>query len=318
MLTNYQVGKIAYYSKIAAVALVAVFVVGTLVRPFTKDRVIVSKSSYILKEGFPLFTSQKEYISLLKHYPYDAGVKINYHTMRSGESYWDLAQNRGISLETLIAANPFLTSLIADAGTEIVIPSENGTLVACDNFFDAYRMKRLMGKDKSAKGDRFQGLFDLLCLDDIRFVFFPHARPAVVNQHLAGLLEIKKSYNLPVAGHFASLYGMRLDPFLHTPDFHAAIDIRAPFGTPIRPTKEGMVIAQGWREGYGLCIEIMHADGYYSIYGHCSKIFVETGMIVSKDDIIGQIGSTGRSTGNHLHFEMKRHGDNVNPLFFIW
>ncbi|HEY1406901.1 MAG TPA: M23 family metallopeptidase, partial [Spirochaetota bacterium] len=104
----------------------------------------------------------------------------------------------------------------------------------------------------------------------------------------------------------------------HSPDFHAALDIRAPMGTPIRPIKEGMVIQTGWREGYGMCIEIIHPDGYLSLYGHCSKIFVEKGMIVSKDDIIGAIGSTGRSTGPHLHFEMKRHGENVNPLFFIW
>ena len=318
MLTNYQVGKIKHYSKIALAVIVAVFVIGTIVRPFIKDRVIVNKADYILQEGFPLYTSQKAYLSLLKRYPYDPGVKIRYHVIRAGESFWDIAQKYNISLETLVAANPFLTSLNADPGKEIVIPAENGVLVVCDSLYDTYRMRKLIGSNATMNGDRYQGIFDLLCLDDVRIVFFPHSRPAVVNQHLAGLFEIKKTYSIPVAGQFASLYGLRLDPFLHTPDFHAAIDIRAPFGTPIRPTKEGMIIATGWREGYGLCIEIMHADGYYSLYGHCSKIYVDTGMLVSKDDIIGLVGSTGRSTGNHLHFEMKRHGGNVNPLFFIW
>jgi murein DD-endopeptidase MepM/ murein hydrolase activator NlpD len=317
-LTNYHVGIIKRYSARAGIALAALFLIITIVRPFFKNPVHVDKNAYIKKEGFPFFVSQKEYISVLKSYTYDIGVKIKFHTLQKGESYWDIAFRNGITLDTLIAANPALSSLVAQEGTVLALPADDGVLFACSNLFDAYSMSDLVGKDSDLQGDFIQYPFDLFCFDDIRFAFIKHARPSVVNRNLEGLFEIKKSFHLPCGGRLVSLYGMRVDPIQNIPDFHKGLDICAPYGTPIRPAKEGMVLSTGWNEGYGLCITIMHDDGYLSIYGHCSQILVEPGMIVSKDDIIGKIGSTGYSTGPHLHFEMRRHGENVNPLFFIW
>jgi len=317
-LTNYHIGKISQYSKYLLVAAVSFFVIASIVHPFFKNPVHVSRKAYIEKEGFPFFVSQKEYVQLLKKYPYNPGTKITFHVMMKEESYWDVALHHGITIETLIAANPFLTSLVADEGIEIALPADDGVLFACDNVLDAIRMSRMLEEQADLQGDYMQGFFDILCFDDIRFAFAKNSRPVVVNQHLEGLFEIKKTYHLPCGGQFASLFGMRLDPILHTPDFHEGVDIRAPIGTPVRPIKEGMVVSTGWREGYGLCIDIMHPDGYLSRYGHLSVVKVEKGMMVGKDEIIGNIGSTGRSTGPHLHFEMIRHGQNVNPLFFIW
>jgi hypothetical protein len=317
-LTNYHMGKIRKYALYAGAGILALFIITSIVRPFFKNPLRVDKASFTSKEGFPFFISQKDYINVLKSYQYDFGVKIKFHTVTKSESYWDIAFRNGITIDTLIAANPALSSLVAAEGIIIALPAEDGVLFACSNFFDALRMSSLVGKDDDLSGSYMQYPFDLFCFDDIRFAFIKNARPSVVNRSLEGLFDIKKSYHLPCGGQLVSLYGMRLDPFLHTPDFHEGLDIRAPFGTPIRPVKDGMIISAGWRDGFGLCIEIMHEDGYISIYGHCSDINVEKGMMVSKNDIIGRIGSTGRSTGPHLHFEMKRHGENVNPLFFIW
>jgi len=317
-LTNYQIQQILKYGKYFFIVSLTVFMLGNIVKPFIYPPVTVAETSYTFKDGFPIFTSQKEYVALLKRYPHDTGVKISYHKMQRDESYWDVAQRNGIMIDTLIAANPSITSLIADEGVEIVIPAQDGVLTACDNVLDIFRMAHLLERDGEALGHYLPGIFDFLSMDDIRFAFIRNVRPVVVNNHLEGLLEIKKSYNVPCAGQLVSMYGLRLDPFLNTPDFHQGIDIRSPYGTPIRPIKEGMITQTGWRGGYGMCIEIVHPDGYSSIYGHCSAIKVEPGMIVSKEDVIGYIGSTGRSTGPHLHFEMKRHGNNVNPLFFIW
>jgi murein DD-endopeptidase MepM/ murein hydrolase activator NlpD len=317
-LTNYHVGIIKKHAVRAGIILAAVFLIITVIRPFVKDPVRVDKKAYIKKDGFPFFVSQKDYISVLKSYKYNPGVKIKFHTLQKGESYWDIAFRNGITLDTLIAANPALSSLIAQEGTVIALPAEDGVLFACATMFDAYSMEKLVGEGNELQGEFIQYPFDLFCFDDVRFAFIKHAHPAVVNRSLEGLFEIKKTYQLPCGGHLVSLYGMRVDPIANVPDFHKGLDICSPYGTPIRPAKEGMVISTGWNEGYGLCITIMHDGGYLSIYGHCSQIFVEPGMIVGKDTIIGKIGSTGYSTGPHLHFEMRRHGENVNPLFFIW
>jgi hypothetical protein len=317
-LTNYQIQQVKKYFRYLFVITFALFLTGNIIKPLIKQPLRTDRSAYILNQGFPLFLSSKAYISTLKHYDRDPGVAIKYHVMQNGESFWDIAQSNNITIDTLIAANPFLTSLVADEGIEIAIPAQDGVLFACDDTLDAFRMGHMLGREKDVKGAFLPGPFDFLSMDDIRFAFISNVRPVIVNSHLAGLFEIKKTYNVPCPGQLASMYGLRIDPFLHTPDFHGGIDIRSPYGTPVRPVKEGMVIQTGWRGGYGNCIEIVHDEGYSSVYGHLSAIKVEKGMIVGKNDIIGYIGSTGRSTGPHLHFEMRRHGENLNPLFFVW
>jgi len=79
-----------------------------------------------------------------------------------------------------------------------------------------------------------------------------------------------------------------------------------------------MVIFTGWRGGFGNTVMIQHDEGYTTLYGHLSSISVKVGAWVTKDDIIGQVGSTGFSTGPHLHFTVMKHGQDVNPLLFIW
>ena len=317
-MTNYQICLVCRCMRRSFTVLLVLFIIGNVVKPFIYPPKHTDRASYTMKEGFPLFTSQKAYIAYLKAYGRDPGVKLTFHKMQQAESYWDIALRSGITIDTLIAANPFLTSLVADSGTEIAIPAKDGVLVACDDTIDALRMARRLGQETRPAGEYLPGPFDFLSMDDIRFAFISNVRPVLVNNHLAGLFEIKKSYNIPCSGQLASMYGTRLDPFLHTPDFHEGIDIRASYGSPVRPVKEGMIIQTGWRGGYGNCIEIVHDDGYSSIYGHLSAIKTEKGMMVGKNDIIGYIGSTGYSTGPHLHFEVKRHGENLNPLFFVW
>lgn len=310
--------KVFLYTKRGIIVIAAIWAAITIIKPLVHSHVTVDRSLYTVKEGFPLFTSGKAYISLLKSYPKNPGVKLDFYTIHRGESYWDIAYRNGITIDTIIAANPFIATLVASEGTEIVIPADDGILFACDNFFDAWRMGKLTDSEADLSGEYIPGPFDLLSADDIRFAFIRHARPVVVNQHLDGLFEIKKNYNVPCAGRIVSMYGERSDPILHTPSFHEGIDIVSPTGTPVRPIRGGMILATGWREGYGNCITIMHPDGFQSLYGHLSEIRVSSGTMVTKDDVIGLIGSTGRSTGPHLHFQMFRHGELMNPLYFIW
>jgi murein DD-endopeptidase MepM/ murein hydrolase activator NlpD len=115
----------------------------------------------------------------------------------------------------------------------------------------------------------------------------------------------------------SSSFGVRRDPFLRRPAMHAGIDFRAKSGTPVLVTGAGKVIRAGWAGGYGRLIEIDHGNGWSTRYAHLSRIDVKVGETLSTGDAIGAVGSTGRSTGPHLHYEIRRHGKATDPLRFL-
>jgi len=118
----------------------------------------------------------------------------------------------------------------------------------------------------------------------------------------------------PTQGWISSGYGWRINPFTRQREFHEAIDLAAPWGSEIRAAAQGKVTYAGWKGGYGLLIRIADGYGYSTVYGHLSKILVKKAAWVSKGQIIGRVGSTGRSTGPHLHFEVWHNGKAINPL----
>ena len=130
-------------------------------------------------------------------------------------------------------------------------------------------------------------------------------------------------FSWPLAGDWplSSPFGSRPDPFTGEPEFHWGIDIRAPGGTPILAAADGTVIAANgadvWGGGYGFFIKIQHEGGYTTLYAHCSRISVQVGQEVVKGEVIGFVGSTGRSTGNHLHFEIHQNSVRVDPLGYF-
>jgi len=118
-------------------------------------------------------------------------------------------------------------------------------------------------------------------------------------------------------GWLSSRYGMRTDPFSGKQDFHAGIDFAGKGGSDVVATASGIVTWAGARSGYGNLVEINHGNGYTTRYGHNREIVVKTGDAVKKGQIIGAMGSTGRSTGPHVHFEVLRNGRTVNPAKYI-
>jgi murein DD-endopeptidase MepM/ murein hydrolase activator NlpD len=116
---------------------------------------------------------------------------------------------------------------------------------------------------------------------------------------------------------FTSAFGVRADPFRGTAAMHAGIDLSAPYGTPIYATADGMVERAEWFGGYGNMVEIDHGKGIATRYGHMSRIAAHNGTHVKRGDLIGYVGSTGRSTGNHLHYEVRIDGHAVNPIPFL-
>lgn len=139
------------------------------------------------------------------------------------------------------------------------------------------------------------------------------------------LLNLQKKHHLfssiplgkPVQGWLASAYGMRISPFTGTRSMHYGIDIAAPVGTPIYAPADGVVIFSGRKSGFGRFLMIAHDHGIVTKYGHNSEILVRTGDSVERGDPIAAVGSTGRTTGPHLHYEVWVNGRPKNPGKFL-
>jgi len=125
---------------------------------------------------------------------------------------------------------------------------------------------------------------------------------------------IESGLRMPAAGPITSYFGNRYHPILHFTRFHAGVDIGAGWGSPIVAAADGQVVAAGWSGGYGREVRIGHPGGLMTLYGHMSSIIASEGSFVRAGQVIGYVGSSGLSTGPHLHFEVRRGGVPVNPL----
>lgn len=148
-------------------------------------------------------------------------------------------------------------------------------------------------------------------------------RAALLNHVLDDIASLRRTAAaLPLraplpSARVTSRFGYRNDPFLSRPALHAGIDFASPEGAAVRATAAGTVVSAGWSGGYGQMVEVQHARGLVTRYGHLSEIRVQPGMRVTAGSVIGRVGSTGRSTGPHLHYETRRDGEPVNPDVYL-
>jgi murein DD-endopeptidase MepM/ murein hydrolase activator NlpD len=124
----------------------------------------------------------------------------------------------------------------------------------------------------------------------------------------------ERSMAMPAQGPVTSYFGYRYHPILHFTRFHAGVDIGAGWGSPIVAAGDGRVVVAGWGGGYGREVQIAHGGGITSIYGHMSEVVAQSGSYVRAGQLIGYVGSSGLSTGPHLHFEVHQGSTPVNPL----
>ncbi|MDR2211381.1 MAG: M23 family metallopeptidase [Spirochaetaceae bacterium] len=231
------------------------------------------------------------------------------YLVRSGDSVEGIARRFGLSLDAVIASNN-LRNVRRElrAGQKIRIPNMDGI---------PYTVK---AGDSYAKiaGSLEVPLTAILDANDIQsddisagtVLFIPGAKMDR-NELRQALGEL---FILPVNGRQTSPFGWRIDPFSRTRSFHAGLDLSSPMGTPVKASADGRVSATGTNAVYGNFIILTHGGDYQTMYAHLSRILVRGGVYVNQGEIIGRVGSTGRSTGPHLHFSVYKNKRAINPL----
>lgn len=210
----------------------------------------------------------------------------------------DVSGRIGLILAAAFAATPALASSAASA--DITAPLR------------AAEAARTGAAPATASDSEFRQLFaNWRALDNGRA---PAAGSAMADTGSASIPML-----VPVTSNrsASSNFGMRVHPILGGHRMHKGIDLPASTGTPIHATADGVIGRADWFGGYGLCVEIEHGANLETRYGHMSRIAVAEGQHVHKGDVIGYVGSTGRSTGAHLHYEVRIAGEAVNPVPYL-
>jgi murein DD-endopeptidase MepM/ murein hydrolase activator NlpD len=240
--------------------------------------------------------------------PEDRGLYYTVYLVRSGDTISELAQEFNVTEDTIISFNDIKSSRSMQVGTYLKIPSSNGLLyiASSDDLVATLAEKYEISAERIKEFNGLEGEE----LAEGQMVFLPDARMSRFE-----LQEINGDLFLyPVRGYITSWYGYRNDPFTGARSFHNGLDIGAAYGTPIRAAMDGVVIATGYNGSAGNYVVIAHHSGYSTTYMHMSAIWVKTGAYVTTMTNIGAIGSTGKSTGPHVHFMVKKNGRTINPV----
>ena len=179
-------------------------------------------------------------------------------------------------------------------------------LVTINNYLKARGIRPVF---KAAEGGEADS--DIISTDEITGFYEGYLNKIIYNFSYTPL-------GFPFAGAITSTFGHRENPFSGEGiETHKGLDIRGPVGSPVKAMAKGDVEFAGLLGGFGNCIMIKHGNGFETLYGHLSKILVHVGQRIDIGQQIGNIGSTGRSTGPHLHYEIHRNGEKINPQSFL-
>jgi LysM repeat protein len=246
------------------------------------------------------------------------GVNFYIYTVRRRENLWRIAARHRYSVHSLIGCNPQLQTYDVSEGDKVLVPSKGGTL----HIVQPHETWQNIA-------DRYKTTVSLICsvnsgvssLVSGELVFIPGKMPDIklMNEKMRARYEMRELFDSPLGGRLSSFFGKRKHPVTGGRSFHGGIDIAVREGTWVGAAAAGKVILAASDVGhYGKAVFIDHGNGYVTHYGHLSKIYVREGQSVKARQLIAKSGSTGRSTGPHLHFTIKKNGTPVDPLRYIW
>jgi len=230
------------------------------------------------------------------------------YSLVSGDIIGNIAMRTGLNEDTLISVNDVKNARLLQIGQVIKIPNQDGVYYNVKNGDTLTGIAEKYNTAVSAISTANELFSDTLAVN--ASLFIPGARLDWVNrQEINGDLFI-----WPCSGHISSSYGYRIAPFGGTRQFHSGIDISSAMGSPVRAAMAGRVIQVGLNDySWGNYVIINHHSGYRTFYAHMSQVRTREGAYVETGERIGDIGSTGLSTGPHLHFTVYKNGVTVNP-----
>lgn len=244
-------------------------------------------------------------------------VTFNEYTIRRGDNFWKLAKDCGFTIDTIVGCNPQMEKIICYVGQKILLPSRGGCLHRVRSGEDLTKIALDYRADPEAisQANRLSREWGLM---PGMWIFIPGAKPLYLNQGMHKQYSKRALFRSPLTGRYTSFVGRRIHPVLGFSKFHNGVDIACKHGSWVGAAGSGTVIAAGWGGGIGKYIKIDHRNGYQTVYGHLSVIYVRNGQHVRGGQLIARSGSTGRSTGPHLHFTIYDNGAVKNPMDYLW
>ncbi len=233
------------------------------------------------------------------------------YTVQRGDSVSKIAATRSISMDAIIASNGISNARRLREGETIRIPNMDGipyTVKPGDSFS---KISAKLGVPLDAILDANDIQSDAISAG--QQLFIPGAKMRTEDLRLA----LGELFMYPIRGALSSPYGWRNDPISGARRYHAALDLAAGLGTPVKASLDGKVATVGLNSVYGKYIILSHGNGFQTLYAHLNTTSVTQGSYVYQGGKIGEVGSTGYSTGPHLHFAVYKNGKPVNPLEFL-
>jgi murein DD-endopeptidase MepM/ murein hydrolase activator NlpD len=233
------------------------------------------------------------------------------YTVKNGDSISKIAVNHALSMDAIIASNGITNARRLYAGQVIRIPNMDGipyTVKKGDSFS---KISSAMDVPLSVVLDANDIQSDEIIPGTVLFI--PGARMRAEELRLA----LGELFIYPIRGRLTDRYGWRNDPISGERRFHAALDLASPTGTPIKAAMDGRAATVGYNSSYGNFVILDHGNGYQTLYAHMSKVGISQGSYTRQGNKIGEVGSTGYSTGPHLHFAIYKNKRAVNPLEFL-
>lgn len=241
------------------------------------------------------------------------GMKYDEYIIEEGDNLTTISRKIGANLDTLVSVNKITNANRLRPGQKIVIPNRNGLLytIKKDESIEEIAERYDVSLNRVLSFNKISDPNDIEVGDDI---FLPGAKYTLDER----IDKFGQMFSIPTTiTRISSVFGYRVHPITGVRTKHMGVDIPGRLNTPVYAARKGKVIFAGYSGGYGNLVIVRHDKGYTTYYGHLNSITTRAGATVGVGVMIGRMGSTGRSTGSHLHFEVRRNGVALNPAAFI-
>ncbi len=232
------------------------------------------------------------------------------YKVKNNETFWDIVSVTNLDLDTIVSVNSLSAPSDIKKGLILYIPNMRGIIheKSHNESYDAIAMNYRIPVQYILKVNR------IVANEHKQYIFIPCGTLSDLDRSLF----LGTAFVSPLTvGKLSSSFGVRKDPIDHTHKFHAGVDIACPINSPVYASRDGVVLFSGPMGGYGNLVIIKHSRDYFTLYGHLNKIYVQKGAIVATGQLIAKSGNTGRTTGPHLHFEIRKNSKPINPLLLL-